>query len=145
MNKLWFDTGTPEQISLRPDIYPVLIRSFTDADGAVHTEKMGFTERDWDTHRVTDNWWTCSFVPQDRYNSEGFEYTYYVGEEFTTANLNDYVCSGGYTGEPAAFRRKFCRRSRQNVFRHDNGKRHTENVCGGQARQRIGQIRHPCQ
>jgi hypothetical protein len=102
MNKIWMDTGTDAQMRLRPDIYPVLIRSYTDADNITHYEKMGFTERDWDTEKITKNWWTCTFVPQDRYTEDGFAYTYFVGEEFTTANLNDYFCSGGYTNEPDA-------------------------------------------
>jgi len=104
MNKYWKDLGDTTAMRNRPDIYPVLLRSYTytDAQNTSHTkyEKMSYTDRDWNTFVKKDNWWQCTFVAQPRYNPEGYEYAYYVAEEFSSVLRNDYVCSGGYTNAP---------------------------------------------
>ena len=104
MNKYWMDLDTPEAIAKRPDIYPVLIRSYIDGSGITHTEQMTYQDRDWNLTEVNGNnhWWKCTFVAQPRYNSEGYEYTYYVAEKYSSAVLNDYFCSGAYEDMPDA-------------------------------------------
>ncbi|MCI2049053.1 MAG: Cna B-type domain-containing protein [Lachnospiraceae bacterium] len=100
MNKFWKDKDDPEAQKKRPDIYPVLYRSYTDTEGT-HYEQMPYQDRDWKTGVMGDYWWKCTYVAQPRYNAEGYEYTYYVGENFSSTNTNDYVCSGAYDGEPS--------------------------------------------
>ncbi len=100
LNKYWKDAADAETIAKRPDIYPVLIRSYKDASGKVNYEKMTYQDRDWKTKVINDNWWQCSFVAQPRYNASGYEYTYYIAEEFSSVILNDYMCTGGYSYAP---------------------------------------------
>lgn len=101
MNKYWKDLGDEAAIAARPDIYPVLIRSYKDAAGTIHYEKMTYQDRDWDTITISADWWQCAFVDQDRFTKDGYEYTYYIGEEYTSKTHGDYQCSGGYTDAPA--------------------------------------------
>ena len=100
MNKYWMDLGDAATIAARPDIYPLLFRTYTDSNKVTHVEKMTYQDRDWNTDEITKNWWQCTFVAQPRYNEEGYEYTYYVGEAYSSANHGDYVCSGAYADAP---------------------------------------------
>ncbi len=114
MNKYWKDLGDEDAtiVAARPDIQPVLYRSWTDesatggdstvsANGAyTHYEKMGFTERDWNTKEVTADWWQCTFTDVPRYNAAGYEYTYYIAENWASQNHGKYVESGAYAEEP---------------------------------------------
>ncbi|MGN0060437.1 MAG: Cna B-type domain-containing protein, partial [Coriobacteriales bacterium] len=115
MNKYWKDLGDEDAtiVAARPDIQPVLYRSWTDesatggdstvsANGAyTHYEKMGFTERDWNTKEVTADWWQCTFTDVPRYNAAGYEYTYYIAENWASQNHGTYVESGAYAEEPS--------------------------------------------
>jgi uncharacterized repeat protein (TIGR02543 family) len=101
MNKYWMDLGDATAISKRPDIYPVLYRS-TTVNGVTTYETMGYVDRNWTEEQVSANWWKCQFISQPKYNDKGYEYTYYVGEAFSSAVLNDYATSGAYTNEPDA-------------------------------------------
>ena len=115
MNKYWKDMGDEDAsiVAARPDIQPVLYRSWTDenatggdstvsANGAyTHYEKMGFTERDWNTKEVTADWWQCTFTDVPRYNAEGYEYTYYIAENWASQTHGKYVESGAYAEEPS--------------------------------------------
>ncbi|MDY5662113.1 MAG: Cna B-type domain-containing protein [Coriobacteriales bacterium] len=115
MNKYWKDMGDedPSIVAARPDIQPVLYRSWTDenatggdstvsANGAyTHYEKMGFTERDWNTKEVTADWWQCTFTDVPRYNAAGYEYTYYIAEKWASQTHGKYVESGAYAEEPS--------------------------------------------
>ncbi|MFZ2756043.1 MAG: SpaA isopeptide-forming pilin-related protein, partial [Atopobiaceae bacterium] len=102
MNKYWMDANDASAKAARPDIYPVLYRS-TTVDGTTTVEKMTYQDRDWSTLHVKDFWWQCTFVSQPRYNAQGYEYTYYVGEQFSSS-AGDYIegGSGAWTTEPDA-------------------------------------------
>jgi len=104
MNKVWKDMGDDSvlgeaTLASRPDIYPILFRSYTDASGT-HYEKMSYQDRDWSTKKVgnSNNWWQCIFVSQARYNAEGYEYTYYIAEGYS--GVSKYKDVGGYDSEP---------------------------------------------
>ena len=115
MNKYWKDLGDEDAtaVAARPDIQPVLYRSWTDgnatggdstvsANGSyTHYEKMGFTERDWNTKEVTADWWQCIFTDVPRYNAAGYEYTYYIAENWASQTHGKYVESGAYAEEPS--------------------------------------------
>lgn len=115
MNKYWKDLGDEDAsvVAARPDIQPVLYRSWTDENASggdstvsangtyTHYEKMGFTERDWNTKEVTADWWQCTFTDVPRYNAAGYEYTYYIAENWASQNHGKYVESGAYAEEPS--------------------------------------------
>lgn len=65
-----------------------------------HYEKLPFTERDWNTRQITDDWWQVTFVENERYNENGYEYTYYITEKWTSETHGDYIQSGAYVEEP---------------------------------------------
>ncbi len=98
MNKYWADTDLAAQRRKRPDIYSTLYRSYKDSNNVVHYEKYEYRDHDWITTRMASNWWQVSYAPVERYNSEGYEYTYYIAETIATQDT-EYVESGAYTGE----------------------------------------------
>lgn len=104
MNKYWADEGNDEALAARPDIYPILYRTYTDADNETHVERLGYQDRDWKTYVESANWWRCVFEPEDRFTRDGYEYTYYVGEGIQETATGDYALTGAYADMPSGGR-----------------------------------------
>lgn len=114
MYKYWKDLGYEKTGQNRPDIRAVLYRSYYDASKPsaglengqqkdnVFEKVGGFTNHDWDKSvggATSQDFWKATYAAVPRYRN-GYEITYYVGEEWASANLNDYRELGAFAGEP---------------------------------------------
>ena len=85
VNKIWRDEGPSAP---RPDIRLKLTR-VSAAPGAIPV--LVSSDRGWNT-RINDWYWKCDFGMLPRYDSNGYEYTYYV-EETTQQGWSKYDIS----------------------------------------------------
>lgn len=100
VNKIWkgLKSGLP-----RPDIYTELYRSVTKGTDTVY-EKIGFIDHTWSIQSKTgtaDSWWQAQYSSMPLYDSNGYKYTYYIGEGVSTLGTK-YQLSGGYATAPSA-------------------------------------------